>query len=182
MWGPQCTCVGMSFALPPATLSKTPPCYTPTYAASTWVYVWPVPIAPTSCIGTVMVGIVTWRHTTKSVPHYGHALADEACEAQKVLFSQGAEPQALEIPESQHPTTKEVSPDDLENSSSDSDSSDMSTQEEEEPSASQRDPYTSQQKKYVKEGAYALKGQPTLESLMCYPHAWKQPTTNVVAM
>ena len=118
----------------------------------------------------------------QSVPHYGHTLADEAHEAQKVLSSQGTEPQAPEIPESQQPTTKEVSPDDSEDSSSDSDSSDMSTQEEEEPGASQRDPYTSLQKEYVKEGAYALKGQPTLESLMCYPYAWKQPTTNVMAM
>ena len=120
------------------------------------------------------------RH--KSVPHYGHTVADEAHEAQKVLSSRGTKPQALEIPESQHPTTKEVSPDDSEDSSSDFDSSDTSTQEEEEPSASQRDPYTSQQKEYVKEGAYVLKGQPNLESLMHYPHAWKQPTTNVVAM
>ena len=34
----------------------------------------------------------------------------------------------------------------------------------------------------MKEGATALKGQLTLESLQKYPHAWKQPTTAVVAI
>ena len=103
----------------------------------------------------------------QSMPHYGHALADEAHEARKVLSSQGAKPQAPEIQESQHLTTKEVSPDDSEDSSSDFDSSHMSTQEEEEPSASQRDPYTSQQKKYVKRRSLC----PQRPTLFGVPHA-----------
>ena len=45
-----------------------------------------------------------------------------------------------------------------------------------------QEPLTFAQLQYVKEGATALKGQPTLESLQKYPHAWKQPTTTVVAI
>ena len=42
-------------------------------------------------------------------------------------------------------------------------------------------PLTCQQLEYIKEGAYALRAQPTLESLIKYPHAWKQPVSSVVA-
>ena len=45
-----------------------------------------------------------------------------------------------------------------------------------------QEPLTFAQLQYVKEGATALKGQPTLESLLKYPHTWKQPTTAIVAI
>ena len=44
-----------------------------------------------------------------------------------------------------------------------------------------REPLTFAQLQYVKEGATALRGQPTLESLQKYPHAWKQPVPAIVA-
>ena len=34
----------------------------------------------------------------------------------------------------------------------------------------------------VHEGAMALLGEPTLESLLKYPHAWKQPLSSVLAI
>ena len=44
------------------------------------------------------------HHT--SVPHYGHALADEACEAQKVLTQQETKPQVPQVPKSQPPSPR----------------------------------------------------------------------------
>ena len=44
-----------------------------------------------------------------------------------------------------------------------------------------QEPLTFAQLQYIKEGATALRGQPTLESLQKYPHAWKQPVPAIVA-
>ena len=43
------------------------------------------------------------------------------------------------------------------------------------------DPLTSQQQEFTREGAHSLRGQPTLESLIIHPHAWKQPVPSIVA-
>ena len=43
------------------------------------------------------------------------------------------------------------------------------------------DPLTPQQQEFIKEGAHSLRGQPTLESLIIHPHAWKQPVPSIVA-
>ena len=77
-----------------------------------------------------------------------------------------------------------------EDSSSDSSSSSSKSSLEKKPSVKVELPplpprdepcETLAQLEYVKEGAYALQAGPSLESLLKYPSAWKQPRMDIVA-
>ena len=127
------------------------------------------------------------------VPHYRHQVAEEAQLATQMLEQVKVNPDILtkEGAEEKHwsradlpPKSQDVSTrggtteaaSDTEDSSSDSATSDDSDQEE-----SVKDPLTFEQLQAIKEGATALCGQPTLESLMKYPNAYKQGLPFILA-
>ena len=133
------------------------------------------------------------RH--RDAPHYGTTLADEAKQAHQLLSSTPkAEPSSK--PRKSGKQQLKVVPGETEDSSSDSSSSDSEAPSVEseapkegaqpevvvKPEPSAELSYTPEQLEFVKEGAHALRGQPTLESLIKYPSAWKHPVPQAVAM
>ena len=133
------------------------------------------------------------RH--RDAPHYGTALADEAKQAHQLL-SPTLKTEPSSKPRGSGEQQPKVVPVETEDSSSDSSSSDSEGSRVEteaskkgaqpemtiKPEPSAEPSYTPEQLEYVKEGAHALRGQPTLESLIKYPSAWKQPVPQAVAM
>ena len=132
------------------------------------------------------------KHHT-DVPHYGHQVAEEAQMATQLLEQVKADPNLLtkeateeerlsqiDLPPQprEDPPPKEATEAilDTEDTSSDSSSIEDLNQEE-----SSRDPLTFKQLQAVKEGATALHRQPTLESLIKYPTAYKQGQPSILA-
>ena len=114
------------------------------------------------------------------------------------MDSKGVKEEIKEEPDSSSSDSDYVPPasqSETEDSSSGSPSSSSSSGDEPPPSkkskspkcaksskrSTDQEPLTSQQPQYVKEGATALRGQPTLESLQKCPSAWKQPVPKIVA-
>ena len=127
------------------------------------------------------------------VPHYRHQVAEEAQLATQLLEQVKVDPNVLtkETTKEEHQSHTDLPPNpredpppkeateaisDTEDSSSDSSTSEDSDQEE-----SSKDPLTFEQLQAVKEGATALRGQLTLESLMKYPNAYKQGQPSILA-